>query len=238
MGNPEATETSAEKPYAAPMSSTAQASNEFEYRTFSKAAIASIIFAFLGALTSFLAMQMVILPALAIIFGLVALGSFRKFPDELTGKILAKIGVMAGAIFLVSSVGYHTYVYNTEVPEGYVRISYGDLRNNKRTQLPFSEKAKELDGKKVFLKGYVRPSAKRRKLKNFILVGDFGDCCFGGSPDPTEIVAIRIQNEKTVDHSYMLRRVGGTFRLNAQGKNTGDNEIPPVYYEIEADHIK
>ena len=214
------------------------AENEFAYRSISKAAIASLIFAVLGALTCLLAAHFVLLPGLGLIFGLVAMSSFRKFPEELTGRMAAKIGIGLSLVCAVGASAFHTYIYNTEVPEGYQRISYGDLRPNNRTSLPFSEKALEFDGKKVFLKGYVRPSAKRRKLKNFILVGDFGDCCFGGNPEMTDVVAIKILTDETIDHGYMLRKIGGTFRLNERSKRTKDEEVPLVFYEIEADHIR
>lgn len=214
------------------------AENVFAYRSISKAAVASLIFAILGALTSFLAAHFLILPFLAVVFGFVAMSSFRRFPDELTGQLAAKIGIVVGLICVVGATALHTYIYNTEVPEGYQRISYGELRPNSRTGLPFSEKAIEFNGKKVFLKGYVRPSVKRRKLKNFILVGDFGDCCFGGNPEMTDVVAISILGDETIDHGYSLRKIGGTFRLNERSKRTSDSEVPLVFYEIEADHIR
>ena len=220
------------------LSSLDSTENEFAYRSISKAAVASIIFSVLGLLTSFLAAHFVILPALGLVLGLVAMASFRRFPEELTGKLAAKVGIVLGLVCFVGASAYHSYIYNTEVPDGYQRISYGDLRPNTRTGLPFAEKAIEFDGNKVFLKGYVRPSAKRRKLKNFILVGDFGDCCFGGNPKMTEVVAIKIIGDETIDHGYSLRKIGGTFRLNEGKKRTSDGEVPLVYYEIEADHIR
>ena len=213
--------------------------NEFAYRSVSKAAVASIVFAVLGALTAFLAQVFVLLPALGAGFGMVALSSFRRFPDELIGKLAAKIGLIVSLVCLVGSLSYHSYVYATEVPEGYQRISYSELRPNSRTPLPFSEEAIQFDGKKVFLKGYVRPGAKKRKLKEFILVGDFGDCCFGGSPKITDVVAISIVDEDTtVDYGYSLRRIGGTFRLNQRTRRTADKDVPQVFYEIEADHVR
>ncbi len=212
--------------------------NEFEYRTYSKAAIASLLFAILGALVSFVSTALVWLPLLAVAFGIAALISCRKYPDELAGKNLAKIGLVVGALFLIASSSYHTYIYNTEVPDGYQRISYHELRPNTRTGEIYSKKAEAFDGKKVFLKGYVRPSDKMKNLKNFILVGDFGDCCFGGNPKATDVVAIRIKTDQTVDHSYSPRKIGGTFRLNARPIQTGDEEVPHIFYEIDADHIK
>ncbi len=179
------------------------------------------------------------LPALGVGFGLVALVGFRRYPEELVGKLAGQIGLIVSLICLVSSVGMHAVIYATEVPEGYQRISYSTLRNNPKTSLPFSEKAQELDGKKVFLKGYVRPGLKKTKLKDFILVGDFGDCCFGGNPKITEVVAIHIvDDEKTVDYGFALRRIAGVFRLNPNTKSINEKDIPQVFYEIEADHVK
>ncbi len=209
----------------------------FQYRSVCKSAVASVVFGILG-LTSFLFPLFVLLPALGVGFGIAALSNFRRYPDELVGKLAAKIGLAISLVCLVSSIGMHAYIYATEVPDGYQRISYAMLRDNPKTQLPFAEQARELDGKKVFLKGYTRPSTKKRGLKNFILVGDFGECCFGGSPKISEVVAIDIKIDKTVNYSYALRRIGGVFRLNPNTALTMDDEVPQVFYEIEADYVK
>jgi hypothetical protein len=52
------------------------------------------------------------------------------------------------------------------------------------------------------------------------------------------VVAIKILGDDTIDHGYLLRKIGGTFRLNESRKRTSDDEVPLVYYEIEADHIR
>ena len=70
------------------------------------------------------------------------------------------------------------------------------------------------------------------------MVGDFGDCCFGGSPKITEIVAVDIQIPKTIDYGWGLRKIGGTFRLNPNSKPSREKDIPGVFYEIEADYVK
>ena len=117
-------------------------------------------------------------------------------------------------------------------------MAFSDLRPNLRTPLPFSEKSKELDGKKVFLKGYVRPSDQMTNLKSFILVGDFGDCCFGGNPKITEVVAVDITTDDLIDHSYFLRKIGGTFHLDSRSRRINEDGIPTVFYSIEADYIR
>ena len=211
--------------------------NEFQYRTISKAAVASLAFAILGV-GAFLFQAFVLLPVLAIGFGFVALMEIRKYPEEVTGKLAAQIGLGFGLLIAAGSIAMHTYVHMTEVPEGYQRMAFSDLRPNFRTPLPFSEKAKELDGKKVFLKGYVRPGVKMANMKNFILVGDFGDCCFGGNPKITEVVAVNITSDDLIDHSYFIRKIGGTFRLDSSSRLIDEDGIPKVYYSIEADYIR
>lgn len=213
--------------------------NQFAYRSVSKAAIASLTFAIFGAMTAFLGQPFVLIPALGFGFGLLALASFRRFPDELTGKGFAKVGLAFSLLILVTSVAYHSYIYATEVPPDHMRIAFSDLRPNPKTpNIPFSEKSMELDGKKVFLKGYVRPGVKRRKLKEFILVGDFGSCCFGGDPKITDVVAVSIIGDDTVDYGYSLRRISGTFRLNKQTRRTKEKDVPQVFYEIHTNEVR
>lgn len=212
-------------------------SNE-EFKAVSKAAVACLVFAILSA-AAFMSQLFVILPIIGVGCGMTALAGIKRYPHELVGKMLATIGLAVCAIMLIGSVVMHSYIYATEVPPDHRRISFGDLRNNKKTNLPYSEKAKELDGQKVFIKGYVRPpSGKKKRLKNFIMVGDFGDCCFGGNPKITEVIAVKISSNDTVDYSYGLRRIGGTFRLNPNTAPVNEKEVPQVFYEIEASHVR
>lgn len=211
---------------------------EAGYRAISKAAVASVVFAILG-LFSLWASVFVVLPLLGLCLALVARSNLRRYPDELTGNKAAILGLTVNLVLLLGSTSFHTYVYITEVPEGYQRISFTDLKPKPReSNLPYSPKAPDLDGKKVFIKGWVRPSDKKSGLKSFILVGDFGSCCFGGSPKPTDIVAVDIVIDETVDYSLMQRKIGGTFRLNTRPVQVGDAELPALYYQLEADFVK
>lgn len=210
---------------------------EHLYRSVSKAAVLSVVFAILGLL-SFLGAVFLVLPMLGIGFGIAGLANVRKYPMELVGKKAAMAGLTISLMCLVLGMGMHTYVYYTEVPEGYERISFYDLKPNKRTQQTYSEKADIYDGKKVFLRGYVRPGDKKRDLKSFIMVGDWGDCCFGGNPKMTDVVAVTIKVDETVDYGLGVRKIGGTFRLNRRPRGTNDKEVPQIIYEIEADHVR
>ena len=220
------------------MSSIESVSDPDEYKSVSKATVACLAFAVLSV-SAFLAQIFVLLPILGVGFGLVALANFRRFPNELVGKTPAKIGLIVCTIFLIASVSMHAIIYATEVPENYQRISFRDLVPKRGTTMPFSKKAIELNGQQVFIKGYVRPpSGKKTKLDKFIMVGDFGDCCFGGSPKITDVIAVKINIDETVDYSYGLRRIGGVFKLNPNSVAPDEKEIPRVFYEIDANYVR
>ncbi len=213
-------------------------SQEEVYQSVCKSAVTSVIFGVLG-LAAFLTQSFVILPLLGVIFGLLAFKALRDFPEELVGKGAARFGFLLSAVCLVSSISMHSFIYATEVPDGYRRISFAELKPGSRATNLFPERAKELDGQRVFIKGYVRPpSGKQYNLSSFIMVGDFGDCCFGGDPNINEVIAVKIVSDDTVNYGYGLRRIGGTFRLNPETVPSHEDEIPRVLYELEADHVR
>lgn len=212
---------------------------EAAYQSVCKSAVTSVIFGVLG-LTAFLSQMFMILPILGVIFGLLAFKAIRQYPDELVGKGAAKVGLLLSLVCLVASGAMHSFIYATEVPEGYRRISFAELKPSSRGDVNRPPKrADELHDQKIFIKGYVRPpSGKQYGLKSFIMVGDFGDCCFGGDPAPTDVIAVRIKIDDTVNYGYGLRRIGGTFKLNSNAVPSDEEEIPRVFYEIEADYVR
>lgn len=214
-----------------------QPDNELHYRSVSKSGAAGAILAGLG-LMYLLSSVLIVLPLAGLALSLIGLSNIRRLPDELTGRSLARIGLGLSAAVLIGGTSWHAFIYMTEVPEGYDRISFRMLKDNEKTALPWGEQAEELDGKKVFLKGWVRPGNRKNNLKDFILVGDLGSCCFGGSPKITDVVAISIQGDERISYSWRMRKIAGTFRLNRRAVRTREKDVPRVFYQIDADIVK
>ena len=209
-----------------------------EYRTVSKAAVVCVVFAILGLL-SYVFSGFVILPFLSLCFGTFALINFKRFPDQLSGQISTRFAMVVSALVFTTSLAMHCYIYSTEVKDGYDRISFYELRPKRNEPTPFASKAIEFDGQQVFIKGYVRPGLKKNKLKKFILVGDFGSCCFGGSPKISEVVAVTIKNdEQYVNYGLRVRRIHGDFKLHKRSKAVHEKDLPQIIYEIEAHDVQ
>ena len=212
--------------------------DDIEFRSLSKAAIASVLFALFSA-TGFLIAPMAILAIIGFGVGLIGFFAVMKYPEELAGKGVALVGITLSILMFAGAVGMHTYIYMTEVPEGKTRISFADLQpRSKTTGLRVSEKSLDIRGTDVFMKGYVYPGKKRENLDKFILVRDFGTCCFGGSPKPTHMVEIELKGGRRTQYNKRLRRIGGTFFVENQLKKVDEDDLPGIFYRIEADYLK
>ncbi len=203
------------------------------YRAVSRSAVAAMVVCGLGFL-SFWFVPLLILPAVATLLGFVSLGQFRRYPDELTGKPIALLSLLIAVMTFVGATSLHIYTYYTEVPDGYERISFSQLKS------PFieldypPETAMALNGKQVFMKGYILPtSVTSGSASRFVIVPDIATCCFGGQPKLTHMVEVQLTGEAIAKFRLKQVRLAGTLRV--------DSRIEPhatlqgTYYQLKAD---
>ena len=209
------------------------------FRSISLAAVGSIVFSVFGLLGWVLPM-FVGLFLCGIVCGVIGWLKTTRFPDEITGKPLAIIGTIVSLIGFVCITGWHVYVYQTEVPEDSRRLIWAELQPPRRDkQAVVSARSLELNGSKVFMKGYVmQPKGGRKSnLKSFILVRDLGTCCFGDAdPKPTHIVKIDLPENRTTDWNMRLRKLTGIFHVDPSLQP--EKDVPGVYYSIDCDWMK
>lgn len=207
-----------------------------QYRAVCMSAVSTMVLGIIS-IPAILFSKLLILPVLGIGLGLYALIQLRKHRDELTGLNLARIGLAICIVVLVTGTSYSGYVYATEVPDGYERISFSLLKPEpgSRTLIPSS--ALELNGQRVFVKGYVHPGVSSRKgIKQFVLVPDMKTCCFGGQPALTDMIEVTLEDPLRVNYSFAKRRLAGVLRVSPQPKNVAGLE--GVYYHLEADYVR
>ena len=204
------------------------------YRAVSKLAIASALLAVLSLL-AFIAPLALLFALLGVITGSLSLWKIRCYPLELTGKSLAIVGTVVSALTLVGGVSMHTVIYLTEVPDGYHRIAFSALKSDGKRDVP-PPAALELDGKRVFIKGYVYPDGQQFDIKQFVLVSDLGTCCFGGQPKLTHMIQVTLANPLRTEYSYKQRKLGGILKVDKRPKPVSG--LQGVYYQLEADYLR
>ncbi len=95
-----------------------------------------------------------------------------------------------------------------------------------------------LEGKKIFIKGYIYPGREKDGIRQFLLVRDQGDCCFGGNPKITDRIQVTLDDPLTAD-----LRVRGCTKWAARStwksrRTTIDGAKGGVYYHLRADHLQ
>ncbi len=225
------------------------AEEEFQYRPLSVGAIVALVLGLLSPLTFITGhdslagcLMMCPIPALGIFVGLKAWARIRLMPDQASGSKLAMTGVLLSLLGLVGGLSYASYVYATEVPPGYERTSFDDFRPDEveqRGDLLVPRDVQKLDGRKVFIKGFMRPGSSpvRTNVRQFLLVRDNNQCCFGdiSSVKYFDQVLVVTVGSLSTDFSTGIYRVGGTLHIHPENIVRG---VGYPVYTLEADHLE
>lgn len=206
------------------------------YRAISKSAVVSLVLALLSILGLYSAVLLVF-ALLGAFLGVIGFRNISKYPNELTGKPVALIGAILGVAFFIGGVAKHSYVYATEVPDGHVRISFAELQPDKdNPRMPVPENALGLDGKKIFVKGYLYPDGQQNNITRFVLVPDLGTCCFGGQPKLTDMIEVTLEKPLQTSYNMKKRKLAGELTVDMALKPVSG--VNGVYYQLKADHLR
>lgn len=206
-----------------------------DYRALSSAAVASLVLGVLSIL-ALLDWWLAVVPLFGAVMAVYALRQIGRHPEEFTGTGVARAGLVLSVLLLAVGWSRLGYIYATEVPDGFQRIGYDilqpdeDVRDQK---IPPS--AIELDGHKVFIKGYVYPDGQQQGITRFLLVRDQGDCCFGGNPKITDRIEVRLAAGQSMNFSPRLHKVAGVLRIKPTTTLAG---LGGVYYHLEEAELR
>jgi hypothetical protein len=206
------------------------------YRSVSRAAVMSLVLATVG-LFGFIFPSLLVIALAGMLLAIVGLSSIRRHPEEYSGTIPAVLGLVAGLGVFCGGLGYHALVYVTECPEDATRISFYDLNpENKSAPAVPTEKAMSLDGKKVFIKGYVYPDGQSTDIQQFVLIPDLGTCCFGGQPRLTDMILVTLRDPERTVYNQRKRGLTGVLKVDPTLKPI--QGLTGVYYHMDAEKIQ
>jgi hypothetical protein len=213
--------------------------DEFAYRPVPVMAPISLFLAFCS-LAGFLAVPCLAIGVVGLGTGAIALWQIRRSAGELGGRLVARLGAVLSLLLVIGASGFHAYNYVMELPEGYQRVSFNDLAKydlpavSVDGQVTVVPELEALNGKPIYIKGFMFPTKQLRDLSEFVLVKDTGQCCFGGQPKLTDMIVVRFDDGMTVNHrEQQLVGVGGVFRI-APSQAAG---LYPVYL-VEGTHFR
>lgn len=224
-----------------------------EYRALHAGAIVGVLVALCSliyplSIASLTDMQYLLIlagiPLVALVVSFAALRSIRSNREVYTGERVAFAGVVLSLLSLLGGSAYGGYVFATEVPEGYTRTSFQEMKpdaEDEEALRPVPLEIQELIKTQadVFIKGYIRPSSVQYKRgnKEFLLVRDNNQCCFG---DLSKVmffdqVMVNLTDGLAVDYTDGLVRLGG--KMSVRPGNPAAEE-PQLVYTMEANYVK
>ena len=95
----------------------------------------------------------------------------------------------------------------------------------------------ELEGQRIFIKGYIYPGRTKEGIRQFLLVRDQGDCCFGGNPKITDRIQVTLVDPLRINFKSRLHKVAGKFHVKPLSQAT-DGAKGGVFYHLEADYVQ
>ncbi|QDU31905.1 hypothetical protein ETAA8_70670 [Anatilimnocola aggregata] len=210
------------------------------YRALSRSAVVSVVLAVVSLL-GYLFEPMLVVALAGLVMGLIALQAIRRYPLEYTGRGVALFGAVLSGLIFVSGAAMHTYIYFTELPEDHIRLSFSKLQPDyiNEPERAFPASALELNGKKVFVKGYTHKFiAQMGKVDHFILVPDLGECCFGDKQTkPTHMIEVKVTDPR-YKVKYALRRLKLAGEFTASEVPDQSLGVGTVYYHLKANKIE
>jgi hypothetical protein len=206
------------------------------YRSLNTWAVISAVSGVLSLL-GLLSWWLLAIPLAGMAAGFISLRQIRARPEQYTGELVALSGTLVAALLLVADAGWLTFSYVTEVPPDHLRLTYDDLQPTTDDETFVPPAARELDGKKVFIKGYVyQPKGGQTEgLKHFVLVRDRKQCCFGGNPKVTDMIQVRLKGKLEAEFNMQPRALAGTFHVRP---SEGMDGLGDAIYQLEADYLK
>jgi hypothetical protein len=202
------------------------------YRALSPGAVVSLVLGVLSIFTVF-GWSLAIIPIAGIVIGWRAQRRIRATPEEWTGLTLARWGIAISAALWVVGYGWLLLAGTRETPFGYTRVDYDTLQPdpNKPTEA-VPESATLMNDKKVFIKGYMKPSRRQTGIKDFIMCPTAGECPFCiPNPKPTEMIHVVLQGGATT--AFTNRQISIAGRLHVDLNDPGG--LP---YSLDADYVR
>lgn len=174
---------------------------------------------------------------IGVLIGIAAVIRIRAEQGAVKGSGFAVSGMILSALCLVLGSAKLSHAYQTECPEGYIRVNFPKEISDRQFvyfggNRRLHQDVAPLIGQKVFLKGFMWQTQKSEGLTEFVFLKDNGECCFGGDPKPYDMMMVKMAGEQTTRAYTCMVAVSGVLNANV---NAGEGE--PVY-TVDADIVE
>jgi len=125
-------------------------------------------------------------------------------------------------------------------PQAIVDSSFDDIKFEMEKTDPFQRsmltpEIEDLLGRRIRIRGYMFPTLKKRGLKQFVLVRDNLECCFGPGAALFDCILVHMKEGETAEYSIRPVAVEGTFNVE---EIVGVDGTHLAIYRLDGESVK
>ncbi|WP_197529652.1 DUF3299 domain-containing protein [Botrimarina mediterranea] len=118
--------------------------------------------------------------------------------------------------------------------------TFDDIKFDIEPDAPFdrsmlTEEVRQLDGERIRIRGYILPTSQASGIKNFVLVRDNQECCFGPGAALYDCILVTMQGDKSAEFSVRPVAVEGKFKVE---EFYGPDDKPLAIYRLDGEAVK
>ena len=200
-----------------------------DYKQVATLGVGALVAAVFGIL-GFFWTPLILASLLGIVLGVLAQRKIMRAPEEMAGGTLTTVALILSALLFVSSTAWRVYSYYCSAPPGYEIVPFDSMGLTKDGDIP--QEILALDGRKVYIEGFMYPTKQHAGIENFTLVRTLGHCQYC-SPGTNPADMISVQMERGHDVKYRANKmvaVGGILSVNPNWRG----EAGSIPYSIRA----
>jgi len=204
---------------------------EDQYRAIGSLSVTTFVFGLLSFAALFSGFLLIV-PVLGLLFGTLSARKIIAMPTVMGGLRLTVAGMILSFLFGCIGIWWQYYSYYNYAPPGYLERTFYDFAAGSSDAIP--NEIVQLDGQKVFVRGYMYPQKLEKGIEKFALVEKLTSSSFAGAmPHPTDMILVEIKTGEKIDYRAKPIRIGGTLHVR---RDYDYQEKNP--YTIEADIVR
>ncbi len=204
------------------------------YQAINPFSVGSVVLGVVSVL-SFFHWGFLILPLTGVLLGVAGLVNLARVEGARVGVYLSCTGIGLSLLLGVGLYGLSVYRYYHTTPPGYLLVDYNLLESDDPNK-PFPDTAYELEGERVFIRGYMYSSRQQTGLRSFVMSRDNGVCAYClPNPKVTDQVFVKLAGDREAAYTTRLIGVGGVFSMKLDDPK---RKYGGVVYHIEADYLR
>jgi hypothetical protein len=123
---------------------------------------------------------------------------------------------------------------------GFKEVTFDTIKLDLKKGDPYApalltDKVKQLDGKQIRIRGYILPSFQQTGIKQFVLVRDNMECCFGPGALLHDCILVEMTPPATAEFTVRPVSVVGTFSIR-ELKGPDGNYL--AIYRLDGSEVK